>query len=162
MNSFFSLLKIEINNSLVWRAQAIIWTLHDVSFIIVLPFVWLTIYGDRPEINNFTQADIVTYSILLMMESLSFWLHRIDNIHALHRAIIALGRYPTVVFGRIFQITALTILPITVLTNFPAMAIFNRLDWYWIPYSLGLAVAFLIISRLFFKFAVKHYSSASS
>jgi ABC-2 type transport system permease protein len=90
---------------------------------------------------------IIVYSIWLMLVTVSFWYLRIDNITELFNHIIDIGRYPA---------------DLAVITNFPVKALIGQLTIINLIYGLFLTVAFFVSNRLFWLFAVKRYSSASS
>ncbi len=58
--------------------------------------------------------------------------------------------------------TATVVLPVAFLTTFPAEAILGDLKFNILFFGLLLSSIFFIFSRVFWKFALKHYTSASS
>ncbi|MBI2990091.1 MAG: ABC-2 family transporter protein [Candidatus Magasanikbacteria bacterium] len=60
---------------LIYRARLVIWALVDMVHFLIFPFLWLAIYGSRPEIAGYTREDIVTYYIILSFVSLGFTSH---------------------------------------------------------------------------------------
>jgi ABC-2 type transport system permease protein len=105
---------------------------------------------------------IILYSIWLMMVTSAFWFVRIDNISELFSAIYETGRFPVSVYPSWMRGVLTFVVPIAFITTFPAAAILGRAA------PLLLAVAFVLAAGLFcggvvfWRFAVRRYSSASS
>jgi ABC-type uncharacterized transport system permease subunit len=54
------------------------------------------------------------------------------------------------------------LLPIAFVAFFPAQILLGRIGFEWVIYGAGIAAAFFIVSQLFWNFALKSYSGASS
>jgi ABC-2 type transport system permease protein len=105
---------------------------------------------------------LITYSLWLMLVTMSFWYYRIDNITELFNQILDLGKYPMVIFKGLLKLIVFTVIPLGVITNFPVQALLSKLTVLNLSYALLLTAVFLAVSRWFWLFAVKRYSSASS
>ncbi len=62
---YSQLFKNWLQRLLAYRVRIIIWLIRDVAMFIIFPFIWLAIYGDRPEIGSFSKANIVTYYVVV-------------------------------------------------------------------------------------------------
>jgi ABC-2 type transport system permease protein len=76
--------------------------------------------------------------------------------------LLAAGRYPISAYPVILRFVFTLVLPVAFLTTFPAEAILGELKFNILFFGLILSSLFFIFSRLFWKFALKHYTSASS
>ncbi len=109
---------------------------------------------------------IIFYSISLITMTLSFWLVRLDNLFVALDTVFSIGRTPTDVFrafGRAAPFFLTYILPLAFLATMPIKALGGHLHG---PGTLlggaALAVSLFGLSVLFWRFATRAYSSASS
>jgi ABC-2 type transport system permease protein len=75
-----------------------------------------------------------------------------------------IARYPDVIFPRVFRFIFGWIIPVIIVANIPARLLIKPLGQpAWLMFHLVVAgtIAFLL-SRIFWRFALRHYSSASS
>jgi len=106
----------------------------------------------------------VHYSIMLSLAAISFWIVRAQGLVYGYFNFLNIARYPDVIFPRIFRFIFGWIIPVIIIANIPARLLIKPLGQ---PALLmgHLAIASLIIfwfSRVFWRFALNHYSSASS
>ena len=106
----------------------------------------------------------VHYSIMLTLAAVSFWIVRAQGLVYGYFNFLNIARYPDVIFPRIFRFIFGWIVPVIIIANIPARLLIKPLGQ---PALLmgHLAIASLIIfwlSRVFWRFALNHYSSASS
>lgn len=80
MKKYLTIISGELKRSLTYRGRVVIWVLVDLVQVIIFPFLWLTIYGERNAIAGLTKADIVTYYILVFMISLLITSHAIFHV----------------------------------------------------------------------------------
>jgi ABC-2 type transport system permease protein len=102
------------------------------------------------------------YSMWIICASASFWVVRLDNLVYLLGAIFDVARWPTQVFQGLWRVVFTFIIPVAVMTTFPAMALLGRLDLEHTLATLGGSALMLVISRAVWKFAIRSYTSASS
>lgn len=111
-------------------------------------------------------AVVIFYSVSLLLMTLSFWLVRIENLFVLLETGFSLARTPIDVFrtfgpAPIFVFTY--IFPVAFLAAMPVKALFGRLtNASTMAVGLGLAIAFFTLSALFWRYATRSYTSASS
>lgn len=136
---------------------------------IILIFVALKIGAFHPTFTSFLFAAIliacglvITYSIALLIQTLSFWLVRVENLWAMYEGTSWILKYPLDIFGPLVKAISLTIVPFGVAIAFPAQALAGTLAWPWVIYAIAIALLFFFLSRWFFNFALRHYTSASS
>jgi ABC-2 type transport system permease protein len=108
----------------------------------------------------------MAYSFLLMLSSLSVWMVRNQNLMEMWWLFTTLMRYPREIFegwwanplGLFFTF----IVPVLLVTNVPANTMVRALDGRFIAYMMAAAVVLLLLSRAFFRKALRSYRSASS
>lgn len=107
-------------------------------------------------------AVAVLYSIWILVISLAFFVVRVDNLTYLFQSVFDAARWPINVFRGPVRLVFTFVLPLAVMTTFPATAILGTIaPREWVG-SLAGALAFSIVARLAWKTAIRHYTSASS
>lgn len=108
-------------------------------------------------------AYIISYGVILMVKSLSFWVIDTKALHHILDTFIKSSQYPTDIFvGKIAQIIFSTIIPLAFMATVPAKILIHGFNSILFFSAIFLAVFIFIISRKFFHYSIKHYSSASS
>jgi ABC-2 type transport system permease protein len=107
-------------------------------------------------------AVLVLYALWVGVVAASFWVVRLDNLTYLLGALFDTARWPVQVFRGAWRFLFTFILPMALMTTFPAMALLGRLDVATGVACLGGALALLIGARLLWRGAVRNYTSASS
>jgi ABC-2 type transport system permease protein len=107
-------------------------------------------------------AVLVLYSIWILVICAAFWVVRLDNLSYLFTSIFDAARWPLKVFPGVWRIIFTFVIPLGLMTTYPAEAILGRLDLKTALGAFGGAVAFAIVARLIWKRAIGHYTSASS
>ena len=105
---------------------------------------------------------IILYSVWFLIAASSIWFVKTWNATEVLRALLAAGRYPITAYPVILRFIFTLVLPVAFLTSFPAEAILGDLKVYILSMGLILSSLFFFVSRLFWKFALRHYTSASS
>ena len=109
-----------------------------------------------------TASTAILYSLWLIVISLAFWFVRVDNLSYLFTAIFDAARWPVSVFRGWVRALLTFVIPVGLMTSFPAMALLGTLTASRMLLAGALAVAFLAGSRFIWMSAVRHYASASS
>ena len=107
-------------------------------------------------------AVAILYSLWLIVISLAFWFVRVDNLSYLFTAIFDAARWPVSVFRGWVRFVLTFVIPVGLMTTFPAMALLGTLTPGRLLAGVALAVAFLAGSRVVWNRAVSRYASASS
>ena len=108
----------------------------------------------------------MAYSFLLMLSSLSVWMVRNQSLMEMWWLFTTLMRYPREIFdtgwatpvGWFFTF----ILPVMLVVSVPAGTMVRVLDGRFIAFMMASAVVLLLVSRGFFRWALRSYRSASS
>lgn len=104
----------------------------------------------------------ILYSLWFMLGATSIWFVKIYNVTEVLRGLIEAGRYPMAAYPIAYQFFFTFIVPVAFLTTIPAEAMLGRTEFGWIIGAGFLAIALLFISRFFWRFALRFYTSASS
>jgi len=106
----------------------------------------------------------VHYSIMFSLATMSFWIVRAQGIVYGYFNLFNIGRYPDVVFHGMFRRIFTTVIPVILVANVPARTLTRAWEnpaWGLLQ-LLGATLFILTASRLFWRFALRRYSSASS
>jgi len=106
----------------------------------------------------------VHYSIMLSLAAVSFWIVRAQGLVYGYFNFLNIARYPDSIFPPLFKFIFSWIVPVVVVSNVPARLLAKSFDQPW-PLMFKLVIASTIIfclSRAFWRFALRRYSSASS
>jgi ABC-2 type transport system permease protein len=107
-------------------------------------------------------ATLVLYSLWILVVSAAFFVVRVDNLSFLFASIYDAGRWPIDVFRGGLRLLFTFVIPLALMTSFPALALLGRLDARLGAEALGVALAFSVVARLTWLRAIGHYTSASS
>jgi ABC-2 type transport system permease protein len=110
----------------------------------------------------FVAGIVAMYSLWILCAAASFWVVRLDNLTYLLGAIFDVARWPVTVFRGVWRLVFTYVLPVAVMTTFPAQALLGELDAERALATAGGALALLAVSRLVWRMAIRSYTSASS
>lgn len=102
------------------------------------------------------------YSLWFMLGATSIWFVKIYNVTEVLRSFLEAGRFPIVAYPAAFRIFFTFVIPVAFLTTVPAQIFLNRIDYAWLAGACLLALGLFQLSRLFWRFALRFYTSASS
>jgi ABC-2 type transport system permease protein len=102
------------------------------------------------------------YSLWFMLGTTSIWFVKIYNVTEVLRGLLEAGRFPIVAYPIAYRVFFTFIIPVAFLTTVPAQSFLGRGSWGWWLGSVLLAIALLQLSKAFWKFALRSYTSASS
>jgi ABC-2 type transport system permease protein len=105
---------------------------------------------------------IILYSLWFMLGATSIWFVKIYNVTEVLRGLLEAGRYPMVAYPAAYRLFFTFIIPVAFLTTIPAEAMLGRSQFLWIIGSGILSFVLLLVSILFWRFALRFYTSASS
>ncbi len=104
----------------------------------------------------------ILHSLWTLVVSLSFKLVRVDNLSFLLRAVIDAGRWPLAFYPVGVRVVLTFIVPVGLMTTYPALALRGLLDVEALVTALAVAAAFTTAARWQWRRAIRHYASASS
>lgn len=105
-------------------------------------------------------AIAILYSIWVAVVALAFRVVKVDNLTYLFSSVFDAARWPAPVFRGVLGIVFTFVIPIIVMTSFPALAIVGELEGRAVFYSLVGALIFGMVGRLFWLGALRSYTSA--
>lgn len=108
-------------------------------------------------------AFIITYSLSLAIKSILFWSIEINSLWQITENITRMSQYPTDIFyHKLIRIFFSTMIPLAFLATVPAKVLLYGPSPAHVLSGVGLALIFFYLSRKFWLFALRHYSSASN
>lgn len=110
----------------------------------------------------FGSGVLAAYALWMLCAAASFWVVRLDNLMYLLGAIFDVGRWPVQVFRGAWRFVFTFVLPVAVMTTYPAMALLGKLDAGRTLATAGGSLVLLVLSRLVWRTAIRSYTSASS
>jgi ABC-2 type transport system permease protein len=104
----------------------------------------------------------ILYSLWFSLAALSIWFVKVWNATEVLRYTLVAGRYPVSAYPPALRLVFVFVLPVAFMTTVPSQALLGQGSWHWALGSVLMAAVSLIASRLFWQFALRHYTSASS
>ncbi len=105
---------------------------------------------------------LAMYSLWIACAALVFWVGRLDNLLYLLGATFDTAKWPVAVFPGAWRIIFTFVIPVALMTTFPAMALLGSLHPHQTIGTVCGAAALFIVSRLIWRAAIRSYTSASS
>ena len=105
---------------------------------------------------------VILYSVWFMLGAMSIWFVKIYNVTEVLRGLLEAGRYPMVAYPAAYRFFFTFIVPVAFLTTVPAQAVLGRGQVNGLIGAIFLATALFVISTVFWRFALRFYTSASS
>ncbi len=107
-------------------------------------------------------AAIMLYALIMLLITSAFWFVQLENVMELIFTFYEAGRFPVTIFPTWVRAVLTFVVPIAFITTVPAAVVLGRLNVEFVLYSIGVAALLFTASALFWRYAVRHYSSASS
>ena len=106
---------------------------------------------------------LIHYSLMFLLASVSFWTVRAGGIVYAYYGLFNIARLPDSAFRGLFKVTFTFVLPVLLVANVPARVLAQKIsDPRQIVLLLAMVVICFIGSEIGWRFALKHYTSASS
>ena len=105
---------------------------------------------------------VIAFAIHVFVAALAVSTQELDNTIWVYRDIMALGRFPVNIYAETVRVILTYLVPIAVMTSFPAQAALGLLSLKGIVSALAIAALFLGLSRLAWRAALRRYTSVSS
>jgi ABC-2 type transport system permease protein len=102
------------------------------------------------------------YGLWLLVVCTSFWFVRVDNLRYLLGSVVDAGRWPVSVYRGWIRTFVTVVVPVAIVTSYPALALLGQLDVGLVAHAVAVALGMLVLSRLAWRHALRHYTSASS
>jgi ABC-2 type transport system permease protein len=107
-------------------------------------------------------AVTLLHSLWTLVVSLSFRFVRVDNLSFLLRSVVDAGRWPVGFYPVAVRIALTFLVPVALMTSYPALALRGALSWRAGLAAVATAVFFALLARFGWKRALRGYASASS
>jgi ABC-2 type transport system permease protein len=107
-------------------------------------------------------AVAVLYSIWILVVAAAFWVVRLDNLSYLLNSVIDFARWPVHVFKGSLRLVFTFVIPLALMTTYPAEALLGRLAPRTAALSILGSIAFSLLGRVVWTRAIGRYTSASS
>ena len=107
-------------------------------------------------------ALLVLYSIAILVVSIAFFAVRVDNLLYLFQSIFDVARWPSTIFRGFLAVLFTYVLPLALMTTYPALALRGKLRVETALSALAGTVAFAAFARLVWSRSIGKYTSASS
>ena len=105
---------------------------------------------------------ISLYSLWFMLGATSIWFVKIYNVTEVLRGLLEAGRYPMVAYPIAYRFFFTFVVPVAFLTTVPAETMLGRVQLGWVIGAGVLALFLFAIATVFWRFALRFYTSASS
>ncbi len=107
-------------------------------------------------------ALLVLYSIAILVVSIAFFAVRVDNLLYLFQSVFDVARWPSTIFRGFLAVLFTYVLPLALMTTYPALALLGRLRVGTALGALAGAIAFAAFARVLWSLSIRKYTSASS
>jgi ABC-2 type transport system permease protein len=165
----YVLLKPIDAQALVSTSRCEPWQIFNLLFALGLAAYAFVLRGRGPApedvalgIVMFAAGLLAMYSLWLLCAAAAFWVVRLDNLTYLLGAIFDVARWPVKMFPGAWRFVFTFVLPIAVMTTYPAEALLGKLGAETALATIGGALALVVVSRLVWRLAIRNYTSASS
>lgn len=105
---------------------------------------------------------LMTYSLLLFPPLLSFWIVKTNSINDVTYALWDFNNMPMGIYNKWIQRIGVFIIPIFIISNFPSKFLLGEMNPVYLVWAVVAPVMFMILVRMFWNFAIRNYTSASS
>jgi len=165
----FVLLKPADAQFLVSTAKFEPWRVVDVVAGVALFAVAFHRMGRLPEPGHVAGALALLlcsawtlYSIWILVVSAAFFVVKVDNLSFLFSSIFDAARWPINVFRGGWRLVFTFVVPLALMTTYPALALLGRLGFATALAAFAAAAAFGAFARQVWIRSIGHYTSASS
>lgn len=104
---------------------------------------------------------LLLYSLWFIVISLTIWYTRLTNLIDFLYTATGTARYPSEIFRELRNYLFFFLLPLTLVLNTPTKTLLGKVTLVDITELIIFSIVFFYLSRRFWKFALKFYTSAS-
>jgi ABC-2 type transport system permease protein len=163
----FVLLKPADAQFLVSTSRFQLWRITSVMTGIGVFAIAFSRMGRLPSLLGLAQsavllviATLVLYSMWILIVSTAFYVVKVDNLTYMFSSIFDAARWPSSVFRGVLKFVFTFVIPLALMTTYPAEALLGRLQPLTLLYALGASLAFATASRTVWLLSLRKYSSA--
>ncbi|MGZ3426038.1 MAG: ABC transporter permease, partial [Polyangia bacterium] len=165
----FVLLKPADAQFLVSTARFEVFNFVDATAAVALAVWALNRLHRVPTVGQIATALLLTlaaaallYALAILVISAAFYVVRLDNLIYLFNSVFDAARWPSSVFRGVWRVLFTFVVPLALMTTYPALALLGRLEVGTAVRALGGAALFVLLARAVWKRSIGHYRSASS
>jgi ABC-2 type transport system permease protein len=165
----FVLLKPRDAQFLVTTARVLPWRAINVVTALSLFVYGFILLGRAPSAVDVVLAagmlaasTAILYALWMLSVSLAFYVVKIDNLTFLFGAVFDAARWPSTIFRGLLRIVFTFVVPLAMMTTFPAEALLGRASAVRLGTAALVAAVALAISRAAWRRGLGRYTSASS
>ncbi len=107
-------------------------------------------------------AALILYSLWIIVVAAAFYVVKVDNLSYLFISIYDAARWPVSVFRGPLRLVFTFVVPLAIMTTYPALALLGRLDARLAAQALAGAILFAAFARVVWVRSIGRYTSASS
>lgn len=130
----------------VFTRTGFVFTAPDFALFLVFLFLGIVLY----------------FGLMIFLGGVAFWTINPQGVGRLMERIFMAGRYPASAFTGKVRAVLLFILPVSLFATLPAEILLHRFDFSYLIFAIIVTLLVFFGSLWFWKFALKHHSSASS
>lgn len=104
----------------------------------------------------------IFYAFNLALMTTGIWLVKVDNLWVLSESVSSVVRYPIDIYGPNLKWIFTYFVPLALLATIPSTQLVKGFNAGYLITMLSWAAAAIVLSRTFWRFALRHYGSASS
>lgn len=145
-----------------WRALGAVVAIGLLVYAFVLRGAPPSVGEAAAGIGLFISGALAMYSIWIVCAAAAFWVGRLDNLIFLLGSVFDVARWPVQVFRGLWRVFFTFVIPVALMTTYPAMAMLGRLDGRTAAAAIGGALVMVGLSRAVWRAAIASYTSASS
>jgi ABC-2 type transport system permease protein len=156
-------------DSQVWLStrHLSVWGIPNILFGLALVFfagirLHLTAFQYISGIPAIFFGTVILYSLWFLIAATSVFFVKVHNATFVLRSVLEAGRYPVGAYPTVYRLVFTFILPVAFLTTVPAESMLGRADATGVVSMVLLAAIMFGSARFFWRFSLRHYSSASS
>ncbi len=157
-----SQLFVSFRHMVFWKIADIVLGLGLVVFALVQMGAWPTWQAIVSFFVLFSAALCLVYAIWMMLMTLSFWAVKVDNLSYLFMSFFDTARFPVSVYKGFLRLALMYLFPVGLITTLPASALTKGVSVWQLLVAGVLALAFVALTRLLWRLALRSYTSASS
>jgi ABC-2 type transport system permease protein len=105
---------------------------------------------------------IIAYSVFLFPQLLSFWIVETKAIIQIADRGWDFNTMPMTIYTKWIQRLGMFVFPIFAISNLPSMFLIGKMDFVHALWAVVAPIFFIVLIRLFWNYAIRNYSSASS
>ena len=105
---------------------------------------------------------VALYALGIMVLCASFRAVQLQNLTYLMEAVLDFARWPATVFRGFLRALFTFVIPLAVMTTYPAQALLGEADWVAVVTALATSTLLMVAARVLWVRSLRGYSSASS